>query len=70
MDELLEKARAISDQQERQKLYYEIQALALDDLPVMVVHTDPDIKVMKSSVQGLDVLVGGYIAVNRIWVKS
>src|SRR5262249_24033296 len=63
VDELIDQAAAAPTREERQRAYYQIQSIILDDVPVVILHHDADTRVMKASVQGyeptLEAIIGG-----------
>ncbi len=55
MDELLEKAGSAKSDEERKKYYDQVQALALEDLPVMPLYFDVKYIAMSKNLEGFDV---------------
>lgn len=70
VDELLDKARGVTDQQARKEFYHQAQALILEDAPLAYLHMDADIKVMNKRVQGYLPSGDTYIqGLGRLWLK-
>ena len=71
VDALLTQARSIVDQQQRKALYAQAQQLLLDDIPILVLHQDSDIKAMKNALGGYlptyESYIGGY---SRMWLRK
>jgi peptide/nickel transport system substrate-binding protein len=70
VDDLLAKARATAQQQERQRYYHQIQQTVMEDAPFIAIHQDADIKVMGAGVQGfgptIETFLGGTA---KLWIK-
>ena len=70
VDELLDKARITSDQQERQAAYHQIQAIVLEDAPVLMLHRDADIKLLSKRLQGAAPTFDTYFSVHQLWLQK
>jgi peptide/nickel transport system substrate-binding protein len=69
LDELLDQARVTADLTQRQKLYHEIQALVLDDSPILLIHRDADIKVLNKKLQGFTPSFDTFMRVEQVWIR-
>ena len=60
----------MTSQEERKRLYYQVQDILLDETPVVFTHSDADVKVMGTKVRGfnssMDGLLGNF---QRLLVK-
>jgi peptide/nickel transport system substrate-binding protein len=70
LDDLLDRGRATTDQQQRQQIYYQVQDLLFDETPILLIHRDADIKVMNTRVQGFAPSFDTYMVVQNTWLNA
>ncbi len=66
VDELLDKARTISDQAKRKAVYDEAQAILQDELPSMYIYYQPWPFAVNKKVQGFDPFPDGMIRLDKV----
>jgi peptide/nickel transport system substrate-binding protein len=69
IDDLLTRGRTTPNQQERQKVYAQIQQIELDDAPILAVQMDADLKLMQKRVQGYEAPPDTFIRPERLWLQ-
>lgn len=69
MDGLLTKARVISDQAERTKLYEEAQELIAADAPLVVIDHETQIVAMKKNIKGFTLHPTGVFRFDKVTVE-
>lgn len=69
VDELLVKARTISDQEERTELYVEAQKLIAADAPLVVVDHETQVVVMKNNIKGFQLHPTGVFRFGNVTVE-
>ncbi len=70
MDELLDRARAVSEIGERKALYNQVTRLAADDAPYVWLHHDPEIKVWGKHVKGFVHVPDGMMRMKGVWLEK
>ena len=70
MDELLDQARAESDQGKRTGLYARVTRLAAEDAPYVWLHHDAEIKVWANAVKGFEHVSDGMIRLKGVWLEK
>jgi peptide/nickel transport system substrate-binding protein len=70
MDELLDQARAVSDQQERARLYHEAEKLGAEDGRMFYLRFPMEQKAMSVKVQGFTHIADGMIRTAAMWLKQ
>jgi peptide/nickel transport system substrate-binding protein len=70
LDRLLERARELTDVNERRRLYTEAQRIILDDAPMIFTNYFPVLKAANKRVQGLKVLPDpSILSYRQIWIQ-
>jgi len=70
MDELLDQARAESDQGKRTGLYARVTRLAAEDAPYVWLHHDAEIKLWANAVKGFEHVSDGMIRLKGVWLEK
>jgi peptide/nickel transport system substrate-binding protein len=70
VDAALNAARATSDIDERAAFYHQVQAIVLDDAPIVYVHQDAALQPYRTRVMGFEPSVDAYIRVQTLWVTG
>ncbi|MBI1963080.1 MAG: ABC transporter substrate-binding protein [Candidatus Rokubacteria bacterium] len=70
MDELLDQARAESDQGKRTGLYARVTRLAAEDAPYVWLHHDAEVKVWANAVKGFEHVSDGMIRLKGVWLEK
>jgi peptide/nickel transport system substrate-binding protein len=70
MDELLDQARAESDQGRRTGLYARVTRLAAEDAPYVWLHHDAEIKLWANAVKGFEHVSDGMIRLKGVWLEK
>jgi peptide/nickel transport system substrate-binding protein len=70
MDELLDQARAESDQGKRTGLYAQVTRLAAEDAPYVWLHHDAEVKVWANAVKGFEHVSDGMIRLKGVWLEK
>lgn len=70
MDELLDQARAESDQAKRKALYAAVTRLAAEDAPYIWLHHDAEVKVWADSVKGFEHISDGMLRLKGVWLEK
>ncbi|MBI2017232.1 MAG: ABC transporter substrate-binding protein [Candidatus Rokubacteria bacterium] len=70
MDELLDQARAESDQGKRTSLYARVTRLAAEDAPYVWLHHDAEVKVWANAVKGFEHVSDGMIRLKGVWLEK
>lgn len=69
LDALLDKARTVNDQAQRQALYFEALRLLADDVPASYLYFDPRIIAMRSDISGFVPNPDGLIRLENVVIK-
>jgi peptide/nickel transport system substrate-binding protein len=69
LDELLNKARTVNDQAQRQAIYFEALRLLAEDVPTSYLYFDPRIIAMRSNLTGFVPNPDGLIRLNNVAFK-
>lgn len=69
VDQLLDQARKISDQKEREKLYVEAQKLIAADAPLVVIDHETQIVAMKKNIKGFTLHPTGVFRFDKVTVE-
>jgi peptide/nickel transport system substrate-binding protein len=70
MDELLDKARAESDQAKRKALYAQVTRLAAEDAPYVWLFHNAEIKVWAEYVKGFEHISDGMMRMKGVWLEK
>lgn len=68
VDELLEKARATYDQNERKRLYAQVNQILAEDVPMIFIQHRPEIKVMSPKLQNFTHVPDGMMRFRDVWL--
>lgn len=66
VDQLLDQARSETDQEKRKQIYWKIQEIIHDDVPVIVTQVTDDVHIVGKNVQNLIVLANGNIVFTEV----
>ncbi|WP_032806496.1 ABC transporter substrate-binding protein, partial [Pseudomonas tolaasii] len=69
LDALLDKARTVNDQAQRQALYFEALRLLADDVPASYLYFDPRIIAMRADISGFVPNPDGLIRLENVVIK-
>jgi peptide/nickel transport system substrate-binding protein len=69
VDDLLNKARTSLDQNERKGLYQQAAQIVADDAPLVFIHSDQMLHVMKKSVKGYWLPSDGRVRLGGVWFE-
>lgn len=70
MDELLDRARAESDQAKRKALYAQVTRLAVEDAPYIWLRHDAEVKVWAEHVKGFEHISDGMMRMKGVWLEK
>jgi peptide/nickel transport system substrate-binding protein len=70
VDELLDAARAESNQDKRRTAYFQVTRLVAEDAPYIWLHHDAEVKVWGEQVKGFEHISDGMVRMKGVWLEK